>query len=39
LLSLGRREEARPYLQRFVNEAPPYRYAQDIARLRQTLRQ
>ena len=33
----GRRDEARPYLERFVNEAPPGRYAQDIVKLRRLL--
>ena len=33
----GRRDEARPYLERFVQEAPPARYAPDIARLRSLL--
>jgi arylsulfatase A-like enzyme/tetratricopeptide (TPR) repeat protein len=33
----GRREEARPYLQRFVDEAPPSRYGSDIAKLRALL--
>ena len=30
--SLGRRDEARPFMERFVREAPPQRYAPDIAR-------
>ena len=34
LYSAGEKEEARPYLERFVNEAPPFRYARDIAKLR-----
>ena len=29
----GRHDEARPYIQRFVNEAPRSRYGQDVARL------
>ena len=29
---LGRRDEARPYMERFIREAPPSRYAPDIAR-------
>ena len=33
----GRHDEARPYLERFVREAPPARYAADIARLRALL--
>ncbi len=33
LSDAGRRAEARPYLERFVREAPPARYAADIARL------
>ena len=33
----GRRDEARPYLERFVRDAPPARYAQDIARFRAML--
>jgi choline-sulfatase len=35
--ALGHREEARPYLDRFVRDAPPARYAADIARLRTLL--
>ncbi len=35
----GRGDEARPYLERFVNEAPPARYAPDIVQLRRLLRQ
>jgi hypothetical protein len=34
---LGRREEARPYIERFIREAPAQRYAQDIAKLRGLL--
>ena len=37
LYDAGRREEARPYLERFVREAPPARYGPDIARLRRLL--
>jgi arylsulfatase A-like enzyme/Tfp pilus assembly protein PilF len=37
LYSSGRREEARPYLQRFAGEAPPARYARDIVRIREML--
>lgn len=33
----GRREEARPYLERFVREAPPQRYAADIVNVRDLL--
>jgi arylsulfatase A-like enzyme/Tfp pilus assembly protein PilF len=33
----GRQEEARPYLELFVNEAPPARYGPDIAKLRRLL--
>jgi choline-sulfatase len=33
----GRRDEARPYLERFTNEAPAARYAQDIAHVRAML--
>ncbi len=33
----GRRDEARPFLKRFVDEAPPSRYGVDIARLRALL--
>jgi arylsulfatase A-like enzyme/Tfp pilus assembly protein PilF len=33
----GRRDEAQPYLERFIREAPPARYRADIARLRQRL--
>ncbi len=35
----GRREEARPYIERFVRDAPPERYARDIATLRAWLGQ
>jgi choline-sulfatase len=35
--SVGRREEARHAMERFVNEAPPQRYAPDIARFRALL--
>ncbi len=34
----GRPDEARPFLERFVRDAPPERYAQDIARLRAVLK-
>jgi arylsulfatase A-like enzyme/Tfp pilus assembly protein PilF len=34
LLTQGRRDEARPFIDRFVREAPPARYAADIERLR-----
>ena len=37
LISQGRRDDARPYLQRFVREAPPARYAADIARFEALL--
>jgi len=37
LYDSGRRDDARPYLQRFVNEAPPARYQRDIARIRKML--
>lgn len=33
----GRRDEARPYLDRFIREAPASRYSADIARIRQLL--
>jgi arylsulfatase A-like enzyme/Tfp pilus assembly protein PilF len=33
----GRTDEARPYLERFVRDAPPSRYAADIQRLRVML--
>ena len=39
LLQRGRREEARPHLERFIREAPPARYAADIARLKALARQ
>ena len=39
LYKAGRRDEARPYLERFVSEAPPARYGPDIAKLEQLLRQ
>jgi arylsulfatase A-like enzyme/Flp pilus assembly protein TadD len=34
----GRRDEARPYLERFAREAPPAQYATDIAKVNQMLR-
>jgi len=37
LATLGRDREARPYLERFAAEAPPARYAQDIAQVRSVL--
>jgi len=37
LWDASRREEARPYLERFVREAPSPRYAADIARIRRML--
>ena len=33
----GQRDDARPYLQRFVAEAPAARYARDVARIRRLL--
>jgi arylsulfatase A-like enzyme/Tfp pilus assembly protein PilF len=33
----GRRDEARPYLERFIHDAPPARFGPDIARLRALL--
>jgi len=33
----GRREEGRPYLERFVNEAPPARYGPDIGKVKALL--
>ena len=33
----GRRDEARPLLERFVREAPPAQYAADIAKIRKRL--
>jgi arylsulfatase A-like enzyme/Flp pilus assembly protein TadD len=30
----GRRDDARPYMERFISEAPPARYAREIAELR-----
>ena len=38
-IAQGRRDEARPYIERFVREAPPARYAQDIARFKALLAQ
>jgi Flp pilus assembly protein TadD len=35
--SVGRRDEARRAMERFVNEAPPQQYAADIARFRALL--
>ena len=37
LYDAGRRDEARPYLERFVRDAPGGRYGPDIARLRALL--
>jgi Flp pilus assembly protein TadD len=37
LWDAGRHEEARPYLERFVREAPARRYAADLARLRKMM--
>jgi arylsulfatase A-like enzyme/Tfp pilus assembly protein PilF len=37
LYEAGRLDEARPYLRRFVEEAPPGRYRQDILRIRKML--
>jgi arylsulfatase A-like enzyme/Tfp pilus assembly protein PilF len=37
LLRSGRRSEARPYLERFLREAPPALHAKDIARVRSWL--
>jgi Flp pilus assembly protein TadD len=34
----GKRDEARPLLEQFVRDAPPARYAVDIARLRAVLK-
>ena len=39
LFDSGRKAEARPYLERFVREAPPSRYGPDIAKLRAMLTQ
>ncbi|MDQ3486601.1 MAG: hypothetical protein M3468_02580 [Acidobacteriota bacterium] len=33
----GRRDEARPYLERFVREARPARYSADVAEIRRLL--
>ena len=33
----GRRTDAQPYLERFVHEAPPQRYAADIAHVRKLI--
>ena len=35
--ALGQRDEARPFIERFIREAPPARYAADIAKLRAVL--
>ncbi|MBI3493826.1 MAG: sulfatase-like hydrolase/transferase [Acidobacteria bacterium] len=35
----GRQDEARPFLERFVRDAPPAQYASDIARIRALLAQ
>jgi tetratricopeptide (TPR) repeat protein len=37
LYDSGNHERARPYLQRFVDQAPPARYAADIVRIRRLL--
>jgi arylsulfatase A-like enzyme/Flp pilus assembly protein TadD len=37
LWDAGRRDEARPYLERFVREAPPQRYEADLARVRSMI--
>ena len=37
LYDIGSHDRARPYLQRFVDEAPPARYAADIVRIRRLL--
>ncbi len=34
LMQNGHREQARPHVERFIREAPPQRYAADIARLK-----
>jgi choline-sulfatase len=36
--ALGRQSEARLYIERFIREAPPQRYAQDIAKLQALLK-
>jgi choline-sulfatase len=36
--SLGRRDEAKPYMERFINEAPPQRFGREIAEFRTVLR-
>jgi choline-sulfatase len=36
--ALGRRDESRPYIERFIREAPAQRYAQDIAKLQALLK-
>jgi tetratricopeptide (TPR) repeat protein len=38
LAGAGRLDEARPYLERFVREAPPGQYAADITRVREQLK-
>jgi Flp pilus assembly protein TadD len=37
LWDAGRRDEARPLLERFVREAPPQRYAADVTRVRKMM--
>jgi arylsulfatase A-like enzyme/Tfp pilus assembly protein PilF len=37
LWNAGQRDDARPYLDRFVKEAPPRRYGADIVRMRKLL--
>jgi len=39
LYDSGHRDEARPFLERFANEAPAARYARDIASVRHLLAQ
>ena len=39
LYESGRRDEARPYMEQFVNTAPPAQYAADIEHIRATLNQ
>lgn len=37
LIAQGRRDEAQPYIERFVREAPPSRYTRDIAEFKKLL--
>ena len=38
LLNQGRRDDARAEMERFIRDAPPSRYAADIARFRELIK-